>query len=181
MRALSLWRPWPALIAVYHPLAKRIENRSWDTGYRGEFAVHAGKKWDPDAREMAAWAGLPDNCISWNPDDHPTGIVAVAGLIGVCGATVGSGRRPCGCGKWAVDEQYHWHLSPMVQVLAEVVPGPGRQGWWQVDPDRTAAVERQLHRAGVVDCGSCGWPQPVEAGAEKVSCGNCGATLGAAA
>lgn len=41
MKALSILQPWAWLIAAGH---KDIENRSWSTGFRGRFAIHAGKK-----------------------------------------------------------------------------------------------------------------------------------------
>ena len=43
MRALSLQQPWAWLIV--HGF-KDIENRKWPTKFRGEFLVHASKKFD---------------------------------------------------------------------------------------------------------------------------------------
>ena len=40
MRLISLWEPWATLMAIG---AKRIETRSWYTGYRGWLAIHASK------------------------------------------------------------------------------------------------------------------------------------------
>lgn len=40
MKALTLTQPWATLIASG---AKRIETRSWNTGYRGRIAIHAAK------------------------------------------------------------------------------------------------------------------------------------------
>jgi hypothetical protein len=45
MKALSLQNPWPWLITHGY---KRIENRSWNTTFRGEFLIHASKTWDVD-------------------------------------------------------------------------------------------------------------------------------------
>lgn len=39
LRALSIQQPWASLIAAGE---KRVENRSWQTGYRGLVAIHAG-------------------------------------------------------------------------------------------------------------------------------------------
>lgn len=41
MKCVSLWQPWASLIALGH---KRIETRSWETGYRGRLAIHAAKR-----------------------------------------------------------------------------------------------------------------------------------------
>lgn len=41
MKALTLYQPWATLVAIR---AKKIETRSWNTNYRGELAIHAGKE-----------------------------------------------------------------------------------------------------------------------------------------
>ena len=51
MRALSILQPWAWLIANGH---KPVENRSWRTGWRGEFLIHAGKRWGREQREDVA-------------------------------------------------------------------------------------------------------------------------------
>lgn len=51
MKALSINQPWAWLIVNGF---KAIENRDWDTRYRGEFLIHAGKKIDWDAYEFLA-------------------------------------------------------------------------------------------------------------------------------
>lgn len=49
MRCLTLTQPWATLVAIG---AKRIETRSWSTSYRGPLAIHAGKKWTREDREL---------------------------------------------------------------------------------------------------------------------------------
>lgn len=49
IKALSLWQPWASLMAVG---AKKIETRSWPTGYRGLVAIHAAKKWDSELADI---------------------------------------------------------------------------------------------------------------------------------
>lgn len=48
MKALSIQQPWAWLIANDF---KDIENRSWSTKFRGEFLIHAGKKFDKESYE----------------------------------------------------------------------------------------------------------------------------------
>lgn len=43
MKALTIKQPWAWLIIAGY---KRIENRTWKTGYRGALAIHAGKAFD---------------------------------------------------------------------------------------------------------------------------------------
>lgn len=50
MKALSIKQPWAHLIV--HGI-KDIENRSWNTKYRGPFLVHAGKGFDQDGFDRA--------------------------------------------------------------------------------------------------------------------------------
>ena len=45
MKALSIKQPWSWLIVNGY---KDIENRDWKTKFRGEFLIHAGKKFDKD-------------------------------------------------------------------------------------------------------------------------------------
>lgn len=40
MKAISLWQPWASAVALG---TKRVETRSWSTGYRGPLAIHAAK------------------------------------------------------------------------------------------------------------------------------------------
>ena len=39
-KALTIAQPWATLVAIG---AKQIETRSWQTNYRGDIAIHAGK------------------------------------------------------------------------------------------------------------------------------------------
>lgn len=45
MKALSIMQPWAWLIVNGY---KAVENRSWNTSFRGPLLIHAGKKADPD-------------------------------------------------------------------------------------------------------------------------------------
>ena len=45
MKALSINQPWAWCIVNGY---KGVENRDWNTKYRGEFLIHAGKKFDKE-------------------------------------------------------------------------------------------------------------------------------------
>lgn len=49
--ALSIRQPWAWLIVNGY---KDVENRTWRTGFRGRFLVHAAKKFDQAGYEQAA-------------------------------------------------------------------------------------------------------------------------------
>lgn len=50
MRAISLWNPWGAALAMGW---KGVETRHWSTPYRGPLAIHTAKRWRPDQRKAA--------------------------------------------------------------------------------------------------------------------------------
>lgn len=55
MKALSINQPWAWAIVNGH---KSVENRDWDTKFRGWFLIHAGKKIDHDAYEFLQDMGI---------------------------------------------------------------------------------------------------------------------------
>lgn len=77
MLALSVQQPWAWLIVHGY---KDIENRTWTTHVRGEFAVHAGKKIDADA---IAWIRREFPEIPLPEQFDTGGIVGYANLHGV--------------------------------------------------------------------------------------------------
>lgn len=79
MRCITIRQPWATLIAIGE---KRLETRGWKTNYRGELAIHAGKRVDVAAclaepvRSLLAASG-------YTADNLPTGaVVAIARLAG---------------------------------------------------------------------------------------------------
>lgn len=122
MIALSLRQPWAW--CVLH-LGKTIENRRWDTKYRGDFLIHASKGMTKDE-----YYGCMDTCTSVVGSaaigSFPAlkalprgGIVGAAKLVDVippCEACA-SGSR---CGKnhgWHFPQQYGF-------VLENIRPSP---------------------------------------------------------
>ena len=75
MKALSINQPWAWLIVNGY---KPVENRNWDTSYRGEFLIHAGKRIDHEAYDF-----LEDTHIQVPPPNElqTGGIVGKARLV----------------------------------------------------------------------------------------------------
>lgn len=144
MKALSISRPWGALILR----TKDVENRSWSTRYRGPLLVHSSKSWDDGAFDFAARLGVPGFGLLIE-EDYPTGIVGVVDLEGICDRSVNGGS--CGCGPWAIPGQRHWRLTNP-RPLPEPIPCGGARGLWEPSPDVLAAVGDQL------GCGGCSRP-----------------------
>lgn len=120
---LSVTRPWSTWIAT---AVKLVENRAWLTHYRGPMWIHAAKSWDDDAADFAQEVELDEG--SHHPENHPTGILALVELTGIC--TMRDADLACDCGHWAVDGQYHWHLANP-RRLATPIPARGMLGlWW---------------------------------------------------
>lgn len=56
MKALSIKQPWAwAICNLPDEFKKDIENRTWNTNYRGEFLVHASKSFDDAGYERMKW------------------------------------------------------------------------------------------------------------------------------
>jgi hypothetical protein len=131
--ALTYHRPWPALILLNHPLRKTVENRSRSTQPGVSHAIHAGQVWDPTAEQLARRLGVPDGLVSWNPDDHPTGVVGVVTVASVCTASVLGYECDDGCDGWAADGAHHWRLTHPYPVRRIQVRG--MPGWWHIDSE----------------------------------------------
>lgn len=142
MRAITICQPYASLIAN-PPHEKRIENRSWETLYRGEIAIHAGKS--------RSWLDTWDSRRM--PRPMPFGaVVAVANLVGCAHLQSALERASKGQNFAGLsDEQFadlfmSEHASgPFcwifrdIRPLAEPFVISGSQGMWNVP---TAAVRK---------------------------------------
>lgn len=119
---LTVQQPWAWAIAAG---AKRVENRSRSTSYRGWVAVHAGKRTDPAGARFIAGLGL------MVPADLVYGaILAVVELTGCV-----SDSRDV----WAMPGMWHWQLGDIVP-LTDPIPCRGQLGLFRAP----AAVANQL-------------------------------------
>lgn len=117
MKALSIRQPWAWLIAHGY---KPVENRTWNTKFRGEFLIHAGKGFD-----KAGYAWVRDN---FPEIDMPApyefergGIVGISNLYAV--ATVSNSP---------------WFFGPVGFCLRDSRPLPfvpmlGRLGFFEAE------------------------------------------------
>ncbi len=117
MKALSVRQPWAWLIVNGH---KDIENRSWQTSYRGPLLIHAGLKVD---REDIAWLRKQAKESGVDlPDVFPTG-----GIVGVVTLVDCVTEHPS---EW-FDGPVGWVLADPAEI--EFVPITGRLGLFEVD------------------------------------------------
>lgn len=125
--ALTLKQPWASAVVE---LGKDVENRSWTTPFRGEFAIHAGRSTDESASAVGArlTQRLPSGCV-----------VAVATLVDVVRDS---------SSEWADEGLYHWVIDG-VRPLVVPVPCVGRQSLFKLPLD----VERDVLAALVSSVG----------------------------
>jgi hypothetical protein len=165
MRGLSLFQPWATAIALG---SKRIETRSWQTGYRGLVAIHASKRKRVSEllylRSCWGWCGAMRGA-GWRMgggsyvDELPFGaVVALAQLVQVrptgvfTQAELDARRMPEGetletygwtertMGDYALG-RFGWILED-VRPLSKPYPYKGGLGMWRFKSD--ADVEAVL-------------------------------------
>lgn len=120
MKALTIRQPWADLIASGE---KQIENRTWQTDYRGPLAIHAGR--------TVNWHQCPDG---YNPSAVGA-VIAVVDLVDIV----------------PVEQIYlsSFAEGPLCWVLKGVVrlPQPitcsGKQSLWELPED----IEREVRNA----------------------------------
>lgn len=118
MKTLSIRPPWVwAIVNLY----KRIENRSWETSYRGPMLVHSGKQVTTDDYEAMIRhcnrLGVPP---PGKKDFQTGGIVAKANLVDI----VKKSKDPFyakGCFGWVLED-----VEPV-----DFVPVNGRLGLYE--------------------------------------------------
>ncbi|GAA1887657.1 hypothetical protein GCM10009837_06760 [Streptomyces durmitorensis] len=118
MKALTVKQPWADAIA--HG-AKRTENRTWTTRYRGPLLIHAAVSED---RHAILPAGQNTARADW--PDYRAAIIATAELADIHFAD------GC-CTPWGEPDVYHWQLAG-VYALPEPVLTKGRLQLWTPAP-----------------------------------------------
>ena len=76
MKALSIRQPW--IYAILH-LGKEVENRTWDTKYRGPLLLHAGKAMCSDDYEFICEQAEKQGLAAPRRDQIERG-----GIVGIC-------------------------------------------------------------------------------------------------
>lgn len=141
MKAITIHQPWATLIALGE---KRFETRGWPTKYRGELAIHAGKKIDRAACErdpinstlakhgytannlptgvIVATAELVESHTIFNTSDNGIHVIHSTGAVG----WIYNNEEAFG---WYGEGRYAWELDN-VRILPEPIPAKGQQGLW---------------------------------------------------
>jgi ASCH domain len=115
MKTLTIRQPWASLVISG---IKTVENRSWNTNYRGELIIHAGLGIDRDAPAFVVSIGAE------LPEDLPAGtILGTVRLVDV----VTDSDSP-----WAEAGKFHWVLADP-KPWTEPVPAKGKLKLWDCD------------------------------------------------
>ncbi|WP_410768088.1 ASCH domain-containing protein [Fontibacillus sp. BL9] len=149
MKAITIHQPWATLIALGE---KRFETRSWATNYRGELAIHAGKKIDKKICQAEPFRTILAK-HGYHGDNLPTGaVVAVCRLKACCSVSrTPNDEASIECGsqnslnRYPIEKQemafgdftdgrFAWELRD-VRQLPNPVPAKGRQGFWNWEPN----------------------------------------------
>lgn len=139
MKAITIKQPWATLIALGE---KKFETRSWQTKYRGQIAIHAGKSIDKEAcDDYLIKSTLAEHGIK-SYKELPTGVVLATAKLIDCykvEATVGyvsvlSKERTVEGLEVAFGDytegRYAWELGNL-QVLAKPVAAKGKLSLWE--------------------------------------------------
>lgn len=134
MKGLTIKQPWP--YAIFH-LDKNIENRDWDTNFRGRIAVHASKNVRKSEFDLSVHAigSMVDYEACVPPQEYlPHGMIV--GLVDIVDC---------------VDMSYSpWFVGDFGFVLENAVELPrpiaatGALGFWTVPDDIEQEILRQI-------------------------------------
>jgi len=127
MKVLSIKNPWAYLIAKGF---KCVENRTWQTKYRGKILIHVSKKWDvngmvslSDRRDLLSYHEYSEVCSEVN---NATGcIIGHVDLVDIVDDSES---------KWAVPGEWHWVLENPVYYEHYVLDVKGRLSLWNYEP-----------------------------------------------
>lgn len=127
MQALSIRQPWAWLIVQGH---KDIENRTWHTGFRGKFWIHAGKTMTRKEYEDCAAFLLQVPALVELPPIvlPPMSMLPTGGLVGWASMVgcVKNSASPWFCGPYGFQLQDRG-------ALVGIIPCKGALGFFQPD------------------------------------------------
>ena len=135
LRALSVRQPWTDLIMAG---VKDVENRTWDTDYRGWLLIHASLKRDTsDLLDLGALAALA--AANFSTDRLGSGLRGmILGAVQLTDVVTDS------TSEWAMQDHFHWLLSDPI-LFSAPIPATGQLGLWR--PAVTGArIRREFAR-----------------------------------
>lgn len=135
MKAITLWNPYPYLIANGF---KKNETRGWATSYRGKIAIHSAKKNDNDiemiTRDLIYKLNHRKDIVDVLKMNKEYGcIICTADLVDCIKITQGfvncTASEELIVGDYTIG-RYAWKLEN-VRMLDNPVPAKGKQRLWE--------------------------------------------------
>ncbi|MCT9624304.1 ASCH domain-containing protein [Pseudarthrobacter equi] len=129
-RAMTIRNPWAWAIING---GKDVENRSWQTDYRGPLYIHAGLAEPSEAdRADPLLSKALENAASSNLDTRFRRgyVLGTVNLSSIHHANDCKTQANTMCSEWAHPGQYHWELTE-ARPLACPFPEKGKQGLWR--------------------------------------------------
>ena len=128
-KALTIRQPW-AWAILY--AGKDVENRRWQTSYRGPLLIHAALDPDPGGVTRLLWT-MADPEAFGQPRQALEARGAIIGLVHLVDIVTDSPSR------WAETRSYHWRLE-MPAPVDPPVPCRGHQRLWSPPQAAVEAV-----------------------------------------
>ena len=126
MKVLTIRQPWATLIMQGY---KRFEFRSWQTKYRGDLLIHAGKGIDKEAMKRLA---------KYIPKDMPTGKILGKVTLVDCIKCDENFKEMCLkenkdiYTESSFKENYGWQLEN-IEVFDKPIEAKGKLSLWEYD------------------------------------------------
>jgi len=131
IKALTIKQLWAYVILR---LGKDVENRSWQTHYRGPLLIHAAAPPERNPREILA------EYMKRPPSEQSLGDLPVGCIVGVVHCIRDSTSR------WASEGPWHWLLRSARAI--EPVDCMGRLGLWTPSATIVKKLPKQVGEAG---------------------------------
>lgn len=135
MKALSIKPKW-AICNLPDPFKKDIENRTWNTKFRGEFLVHASKSFDEVGYDRMKWYLKEMDYIGNIPTKKEFAYGAIVGKTRLVEVLQKSQSI------W-FEGEYGFRLDRTI-AFSEPVPHKGQLNFFNVDDEISATLLKEI-------------------------------------
>jgi len=152
MKALSIKQPYASLIAEG---VKDVENRSYNTKFRGTVLIHASAKWHDRAKAVSMFSREQleeikkhekGNIDRWITEKYTTNRLEVSAIIGQVDII--------DCVKnsqsiWAEKDAFHWVLANAKKYDYPILNVKGKLSFWNFEPENLEEITFPIRDEGL--------------------------------